>query len=76
MQYAVMDYRELLSKNRIAQNMDRKGKCYDNACRESFYASMIEDRIHVRRFKNINEVKLAIVDYIETFYNCKSFILA
>ena len=70
-QYAAMDYQELLSKNQIVQSMSRKGNCYDNACGESFFASLKKDLIYGKKFKTIEEAKLAIVDYIETFYNCK-----
>jgi Integrase core domain. len=39
-QYAAMDYQELLRQNQIVQSMSRKGNCYDNACGESFFASL------------------------------------
>lgn len=67
-----MDYQELLRKNKVLQSMSGKGNCYDSACGESFFASLKKDLIYGRRFKTIAEAKLEIVDYIETFYNCKS----
>ncbi len=69
--YASYDYQELLRANQIAQSMSRKGNCYDNACGESFFASFKKDIILGRKFKTINEAKLEIMDYIESFYNCK-----
>lgn len=70
-QYAAMDYQELLRKNKIVQSMSRKGNCYDNACAESFFASLKKDVVYGRKFKTIAEAKLEVVDYIEMFYNCK-----
>ena len=55
----------------IAQSMSRKENCYDNACGESFFASFKKDIVLGRKFKTIREAKLEIVDYIESFYNCK-----
>lgn len=70
-QYASYDYQDLLRKNEITQSMSRKGNCYDNACGESFFASLKKDIIYGRKFKTIAEAKLEIIDYIESFYNSK-----
>ena len=69
-QYAAYDYQEVLSKYCIRQSMSRKGNCYDNACMESFFSTLKKDIIYGRRFKTREEAKLAIIEYIETFYNC------
>lgn len=69
-QYASFDYQALLRNNGILQSMSAKGDCYDNACAESFFATIKKECIHLRRFKNRNEAKLAIVDYI-VWYNAK-----
>ena len=70
-QYASYDYQEMLRANQIVQSMNRKGNCYDNACGESFFASFKKDIVLGRKFKTIREAKFEIVDYIESFYNCK-----
>lgn len=70
-QYASYDYQEMLRANQIVQSMSRKGNCYDNACGESFFASFKKDIVLGRKFKTIREAKFEIVDYIESFYNCK-----
>ncbi len=51
--------------------MSRKGDCYDNACMESFFSTLKKDVIYGRKFKTRKEAKLFIIEYIETFYNCK-----
>lgn len=70
-QYAAYDYQTALKENGIIQSMSRKGNCYDNACMESFFSTLKKDLIYRRKFKTRLEAKIAIVEYIETFYNSK-----
>jgi len=49
--------------------MSRKGNCYDNAPAESFFSTLKNELIHLRRFKTRDEAKQAIFDYIEVYYN-------
>jgi putative transposase len=70
-QYAAYDYQDKLKENGIMQSMSAKGDCYDNACMESFFATLKKDLVHRKRFKTREEAKLAIINYIETWYNCK-----
>ena len=46
-----------------------KGQCLDNAPMESFFASLKKEMVHQRRFRTHAEVKAAIFEYIEVFYN-------
>jgi len=69
-QYVAYAFQEILRKYCIRQSMSRKGNCYDNACMESFFSTLKKDIIYGRRFKTREEAKLAIIEYIETFYNC------
>jgi putative transposase len=70
-QYAAYAYQDKLVSNGIRQSMSAKGDCYDNACMESFFATLKKELIHGRRFRTRDEAKLIIIDYIETFYNAK-----
>lgn len=70
-QYAAYAYQDELRKYNIRQSMSRKGNCYDNACMESFFATLKKDIIYGRKFKTREEAKQEIVKYIETFYNCR-----
>jgi len=70
-QYAAYDYQDKLKENGIRQSMSAKGDCYDNACMESFFATLKKDLVHRKRFKTREEAKLSIINYIETWYNCK-----
>lgn len=51
--------------------MSAKGCCYDNACAESFFSSLKKDKLYGRSFKTRDEAKIAVVEYIELFYNSR-----
>ena len=51
--------------------MSRKGDCYDNACAESFFATLKKELIYGRKFKTRAEAKQAVAQYIETWYNSR-----
>ncbi|SCZ11903.1 putative transposase [Alkaliphilus peptidifermentans DSM 18978] len=70
-QYAAYDYQDKLRNNGIRQSMSAKGDCYDNACMESFFATLKKDLIHRRRFNTREQAKIEIINYIETWYNSK-----
>jgi putative transposase len=71
-QYASYDFQDLLRKNRILQSMSAKEDCYDNACAESFFATIKKELVHRRRFSTRSEATLAILNYINyivSWYN-------
>lgn len=70
-QYASYDYQDLLRKNGFIQSMSAKGCCYDNACAETFFASLKKDKLYGHKFKTRAEAKMAVVEYIELFYNSR-----
>ena len=50
--------------------MSAKGYCYDNAFAESCFASIkTESFPKNQRFESAKAARIAIFDYIETFYN-------
>jgi putative transposase len=70
-QYAAYDYQNRLREQGIRQSMSAKGDCYDNACMESFFATLKKELVHRRRFKTREEAKIAVINYIETWYNSR-----
>jgi transposase InsO family protein len=70
-QYASTNYRQLLSSFAALPSMSSTGNCYDNAAMESFWSTLKTEWLHHRKFATHGEAKLAIFDYIETFYNPK-----
>ncbi len=70
-QYASCDYREFLSANNLVPSMSRRGHCLDNAVAESFFHSLKTERVKRKVYKNRNEARADLFDYIEMFYNQK-----
>ena len=70
-QYASSAYRALLHSHLLRPSMSARGRCYDNAAMESFWSTLKTEWLHHRRFLTADQARLAIFDYIETFYNPK-----
>jgi len=68
-QYASSAFRALLLAHHISPSMSAQGNCYDNAAMESFWSTLKSELIHRHRFTDLAQARLAIFDYIETFYN-------
>lgn len=68
-QYASHDYVGLLESNQLLRSMSAQGYCYDNAAMESFFSTLKTDLLHRQTWHSQAEVRLAIFEYIETFYN-------
>ena len=67
-QYAGHAYRELLDAHHIKASMSRAGNCYDNAMKESFFATL-KTECADKPFPTRAAARTAIFDYIEVFYN-------
>lgn len=70
-QYASNLFRKVLTDNGVIQSMSRKGNCWDNAVSESFFASIKRDLLDRKTWKSNKEVRMAVFEYIEVFYNRK-----
>lgn len=70
-QYCSNDYIDLLNDRKFQISMSKKGDPYDNACIESFHATLKKDLVYRRRFKTRDEAIKAINHYISSFYNEK-----
>lgn len=68
-QYASGDYRRALTAARLTASMSRKGNCYDNAAMEAFWSTLKLELIYRRAFDGVDQVRQALFDYIEVFYN-------
>ena len=70
-QYASHEFQHQLLQLKALGSMGRTGCCYDNATMESFW-STLKTELHIKQpFNSKEEARLAIFDYIETFYNPK-----
>jgi transposase InsO family protein len=68
-QYASAQYRQAVENARLVASMSRKANCYDNAAMEAFWSTLKLELIYRRQFADVAEVRQAIFDYIEVFYN-------
>jgi putative transposase len=68
-QYCAGAFRRHLREHRIRQSMSRKGDCWDNACAETFFASLKTELIGGRIFQTREQGRREIFEYIEVFYN-------
>ncbi|QGG52913.1 IS3 family transposase [Lysinibacillus pakistanensis] len=66
--YQIPRFQELLATYEIKQSMSRKGNCLDNAVIESFFGIMKSEFLYTTTFKNYEEFKKALADYIY-YYN-------
>jgi putative transposase len=70
-QYGSSDWDKFCKNNNLKISMSRRGNCYDNACQESFFASLKKERTRNRVYQTRREAEADIFDYIECFYNRK-----
>jgi len=68
-QYTSAEYRAALDRQGIEVSMSRKGNCWDNAVAESFFSTIKTELIHQRRWAGRLELRSAVFEYIEVFYN-------
>lgn len=67
--YSSGNYRRLMTQYGIEPSMSRHGDCYDNACAESFFSTLKNELTHGQVFATRDAARVAIVSYIEGFYN-------
>jgi putative transposase len=68
-QYTSDAYQQTLRLLGITCSMSRRGCCYDNAVMERFFWSLKHEWTNHERFANLEEARLSVFRYIETFYN-------
>jgi len=70
-QYTSTDFRRLLADYHGIQSLSRKGQCWDNAVAESWFATLKNELIYRHSWATITQVRRAVFDFIEIFYNRK-----
>ena len=68
-QYTSNDFEKLLEELEIKHSYSKKGYPYDNASMESFNAILKKEEVNVNNYETFNEAKLAIFEFIESWYN-------
>ena len=67
-QYTSLAYTACLQQQGISASMSATGNCYDNAMKESFWATLKSECI-IQPFATRAQARTAIFEYIEVFYN-------
>lgn len=65
--YTCEDYQRYLASHDITCSMKSSGDCYDNGVMEAFFSTVTREE--AERFPSYGDAKMALVDYIEVFYN-------
>lgn len=71
-QYTSSAFKEYIESTKIIKHsFSGKGYPYDNACIESFHASLKNEEVPLVNYLDYGAAKLAIFQYIESWYNRK-----
>ena len=68
-QYACADYIERLEARNIAVSMSRPANPYDNAKAESFMKTLKTEEVNGKDYKNLDDARARIGEFIENVYN-------
>lgn len=68
-QYTSSEFTALLAEHKMIQSLSRPRQCWDNAVAESFFASLKLELIDRRSWATRAQVRSAVFDYIERFFN-------
>jgi putative transposase len=70
-QYASHDYTELLKTHQSTISMSRKGNPYDNAACESFMKTLKYEEVYRNEYRDFDDAKFCIDEFLERIYNHK-----
>ncbi|MDN6617999.1 MAG: IS3 family transposase, partial [Enterococcus sp.] len=68
-QYTSDEFENLLLQNHVSHSYSRKGTPYDNSGIESFHATLKKEEVYLRHYKNFEEARLVLFQYINGWYN-------
>jgi len=70
-QYTSDEYEKLIKKFKMTHSFSYKGSPYDNACIESFHATLKREEVNHVQYIDYKSAELALFQYIEGWYNRK-----
>lgn len=70
-QYASKSFRKKLADYQMIQSMSGTGNCYDNTVTETFFKTLKTEWIYGKKFRNQEELRQSLFEYIQIFYNRK-----
>jgi transposase InsO family protein len=68
-QYAALDYTEMLKQYKAVISMSRKGNPYDNAACESFMKTLKYEEVYRNEYRDFHEARASIGEFLERVYN-------
>jgi putative transposase len=68
-QYTSYDFAKVCRAAGVERSMGWVGDCFDNAMAENFFPTLECELLDRSVFENRNQARMAIFDYIETFYD-------
>ncbi len=68
-QYSSDDTLRFMKAHNLEPSMSRRGNCHDNAVAESFFHTLKTERIKRRIYRDREEARADVFDFIELFYN-------
>ena len=68
-QYACLEYVQVLQRHQIRPSMSRAGCPYDNAACESFMSTLKREEIYAHKYRDFEELTASVIDFIEQYYN-------
>jgi putative transposase len=69
LQYCCLEYAQLLESYGIVPSMSRPGNPYDNAFCESFMRTLKREEIHANVYRDLEDLRTHIQQFIEQYYN-------
>ena len=70
-QYASLDYTEMLKQHEAIISMSRKGNPYDNAACESFMKTLKYEEVYRNEYRDFHDARASIGEFLERVYNQK-----
>jgi len=70
-QYASLDYTEMLKQHKATISMSRKGNPYDNAACESFMKTLKYEEVYRNEYRDFHDAHASIGEFLERVYNQK-----
>jgi putative transposase len=68
-QYTALAFGQTCRQAGIEQSNSRPGSPHDNAVKESFFATLVKERLRGRRYGTHAQARSCVFEYIEAWYN-------
>jgi transposase InsO family protein len=68
-QYAHAEYLRTLRKHGVIPSVSRLGRPYDNGNCERFFRTLKQEEIHAKEYKDLEDLRLQIAEFIDRYYN-------